>query len=330
MTTIPQETWAKLTQPTGDKLVARPALPEIAQILFCAMDASGGRHLLISLSGADEEYNDRQSRGFVVTTKELSIRGSNPDKYLDIECLDVGGHAILDLLGGEIAIGLTDQTKQPIETVKRVLAKWRRFFGQLPQPIMSREEQLGLFAELWFMAVWLIPKIGPGAVMVWRGPWGSRHDFEWENRSVEVKATTNIRGRIHHINGIDQLEPPESGPLFLFSVRMREEMGAEQNLPKIIDECRRKLLNDEEQLAYFENTLAQSGYSPFFEEEYAKVKLRISDEILYTVNDDFPKLSQANFPKGVPDGIERIEYDINLNTFGDLIAASRPDDLPFS
>jgi hypothetical protein len=330
VTSITQETWGRLTQPTGDKLVARPALPEITEKLLCAIDAAGSRHLLIPLGSADEDYNDRQSRGFTVTTKELSIRGSKPDRYLDMECLDAGGHTILDLMGGEIATGLADQTEQPAETVKRVLAKWRRFFGQLPQPIMSREEQLGLFAELWFMAKWLFPKLGPEAVMAWRGPWRSRHDFEWADKSVEVKATTNIRGRIHRINGIDQLESPEAGPLYLFSVRMREENGAKQNLPGIINNCREQLLNSEELLAYFENTLAQSGYTPVFEEEYTKMKLRISDDLLFNVNDSFPKLTRANFPNDVPEGIERIEYDINLNTFGDLIVASQPSGLPFS
>lgn len=326
---ILQETWAKLIRPTGDKLVARLALSEVTSRLFCAIDANGNRHLLIALTDSDEEYNDSQSRGFVVNTKELSIRGSKPERYLAIKCLDTGGYAILDLIGGDIASGLTDQNKQPAETVRRVLVKWRRFFGQIPQPIMSRDEQLGLFAELWFLAVWVIPKMGPEAIMSWKGPWGSRHDFEWKNKSVEVKATTNTRGRIHRIHGIDQLEPPESGPLFLFSVRMREEVGAINNLPKIIDICRKKLLDAEDAIAYFENTLAQSGYSPVFEEEYAKFTLRIIDDVLFIVNDIFPKMTPASFSNNIPEGVERVEYEINLNSFNTLIVAGKPNDFQF-
>ena len=58
MNSITQETWDKLIQPTGDKLVARPALPEITPRLFCAVDASGCRHLLIPLIDTEEEFND--------------------------------------------------------------------------------------------------------------------------------------------------------------------------------------------------------------------------------------------------------------------------------
>lgn len=327
---VPQETWAKLTRPTGDKLVARLALSEITSRLFCAIDANGSRHLLITLTDTDDEYNDSQSRGFVVNTKELSIRGNKPERYLAIKCLDAGGHAILDLMGGDLASGLADQNKQPTETVRRVLTKWRRFFGQIPQPILSINEQLGLFAELWFLAVWMIPKLGPGATMNWKGPWGSRHDFEWKNKSVEVKATTNTRGRIHRIHGIDQLEPPESGPLFLFSVRMREEVGAVNNLPKIIDVCRKALSDSDDAIIYFENALAQAGYSPAFEDEYSKLALRIIDDALYSVNDDFPKITRESFSNSLPVGVERLEYEINLNSFENLKVASKPDGLPFS
>lgn len=329
MTSISQETWDKLTQPTGDRLVARPALPETTARLLCAVDVSGSRHLLIPLGANEEEYIDRKSRGISVTTRDLSIHGSNSERYLDIACLDAGGHLILDLMGGEIAKGLTDETKQTTDIVRKVLAKWRRFWGQLPQPMMSYEEQLGLFAELWFFSQWLLPKLGPDAVMAWRGPWGSRHDFEWADKSVEVKSTTNIRGRIHQIHGLTQLENPENGPLYLLSVNLREENGAINNLPGLIESCRKHLIGSEEGLAYFENALAHLGYSPIFEDEYSKLKLHIVEDILFQVVSDFPKLTRENLLNGISVGIERVNYEINLNTFDHLIIARQPIQLPF-
>lgn len=329
MTSITQETWDRLTLPIGERLVARPALPEITPQLLCAIDSSGGRHLLISLGIADEEYRDRQSRGVSVTTRDLSIHGSNARKYLDVACLDAGGHGILDLMGGEIAKGLADETKTPAEIVKHVLAKWRRFWGQIPQLMLSREEQLGLFAEIWFLMEWLFPKLGQEAIIAWRGPWGSRHDFEWDDKSVEVKATTNIRGRIHKIHGLDQLSRPENGILFLVSTSLREEIGATNNLPGLIETCRNYLQSFDEGLAHFENALAHLGYSPIFEDEYSKLKLRVQESVLFRVTSDFPKLTREDFEKGIPDGIERVDYEINLNTFNHLIVANQPAQLPF-
>lgn len=330
MTSISQETWDRLTLPTGERLVARPALPEISTKLLCAIDSSGGRHLLISVGITDEEYYDRRSRGISVITRDLSIGRNIPEKYLDIACLDAGGHVILDMMGGEIAIGLTDESKPPAQTVKRILSKWRRFWGQIPQPILSREEQLGLFAEIWFLVEWLFPKFGYDSIMAWRGPWGSRHDFEWDDKSIEVKATTNTRGRIHKIHGLDQLMSPENGNLYLFSVSLREENGAIYDLPRLIETCRSYLETLDEGVAYFENALAHLGYSPIFEDVYSKLKLRVAEDVLFRVGEDFPKLTKESFSNGLPNGIERVEYEINLNTFNHLIVANKPNQLSFS
>lgn len=329
MTSITQETWEKLDKPTGDKLVARIALPAITSRLFSAKDVNGMRHLLILLDATNEEYHDRQSRGVNVSTRELSIHGKVPERYLDIACLDAGGHPILDLMGGEIAQGLAVESNSPTNVVKNVLAKWRRFWGQTSQPILSKEEQLGLFGELWFLSKWLFPKLGAVAIRAWRGPWGSRHDFEWLDKSVEVKATTSSRGRIHSIHGLSQLTYPETGPLYLFSVCLREENGAEFSLPKLIDQCGSFLCEAAEEMALFENALVHLGYSPFFEDDYSKLKLCIVEEVLFCVKEDFPRLTENIFIGGVPQGVENVNYEINLNTFNHLVITSLPSQLPF-
>jgi hypothetical protein len=329
VTSIDQGVWSNLTRPSGDVLVARLALPEITNRLHCALDSKGHKHLLVSLRPQDNEYNDSNSRGLNVVTRELAVRGQLLERYLDIECLDITGHAIFDLIGGEIADELRDEAAQPIDSVQRVLARWRRFWGHLPQQILSREQQMGLFAELWFLVVWLVPKFGPDVIMMWRGPWGSRHDFEWTDKSVEVKATTNTRGRIFKIHGLSQLERPLNGPLYLFSLCVREEGGSSNNLPYLIDSCYNQIKDLDEVLVRFESALVQIGYSPVHRDEYAKLNLRIIEERLFHVDGDFPRLTNLNFQEGVPSGVERIEYEINLNTFNHLVLAGNPEQLPF-
>src|SRR5687768_12514986 len=65
-------------------------------------------------------------------------------------------------------------------------------------------------------------------------PFGARHDFEWQGKSIEIKTTVSTRGRIHKVNGIDQLRPPEHGELLFFSLRVREEASAANTLPKLV------------------------------------------------------------------------------------------------
>lgn len=330
MSRIPADVWIRLemSRPTGESLTARLAAPEQTDRLFSAIDADLQRHLLVPLLAGEQPLQDTQSRGLSVETKELTVHGYNPARYLDLECHDAAGHGALDLIGGEIAEALSRDMHSPAEIVHRILAKWRRFWGQIPRQLLSREQQLGLFAELWFLSMWLAPISGiEEAASRWRGPLGARHDFEWPGRSVEVKATTSVRGVIHRIHGIDQLVPPDGGDLLFFSLRLREEAGASNTLPGLVALCREQFAKNDDALAHVETGLAQIGYSLAHEEDYEKLRLRVVEEGVFTVNDRFPRITPTCFKAGVPPGVERVEYEINLSGFTDLRIARSVDEL---
>lgn len=325
MTRITPEIWNHLAheRSLGDSLLARLAAPDTTDRLIAAVGAEGGRHLLIRLAGDEKGIQDRNSRGLGVETRELTMSGHEPGSYLDIICHEPTGHEAFDLIGGEIADRLATGLETAPEVVARVIGKWRRFWGQVPRQLLSREEQLGLFAELHFLARWLIPKLGgEEALNRWRGPTGARNDFEWPGNGVEVKATTSTRGRIHRINGLEQLVPPADGRLLFFSLRLHEEASAEETLPLMADACRTVLSEDPATLGKFEDLLMRAGYSPAHEDEYSKTHLRIVEEGLFRVEEDFPRLTPASFPGGIPAGLERVEYEINLAVCAHLLIAS--------
>lgn len=318
MVKISFELWSLLETnlPTGENLTAKPADPDQSLRVFLALDSENRRHILVKLEPEDSAYNDHQSRGVRVVTRELNVHEQPSSRYLDLICLDTAGYGGFDLIGNEIITEFVKGIHSPVEIIQYVLAKWRRFWGQIPQDLLSRSEVIGLLAEIRFLTEGLIPNVGPSeAVKRWRGPFGSRHDFEWQGCSVEVKATTSSRGRIFHVNGIDQLEPPENGKLFFFGVRLREEGGAEQTLPGVIDVCRNFLIEDNDAVDEFESSLLQAGYSPHHNEAYERMRFRIIEEALFAVKEDFPRICKENFDEGIPRGIERIEYEINLNGF---------------
>ena len=331
MSRIAPEVWARLTggRVQGETLWARRATPDVTERLVAALDADGRRHLLVLLTAGEANLQDTQSRGVAVATRDLAMPAHAAGRYLDITCQDAAGQEAFDLIGGELAERLATGRETAPEVVARVLAKWRRFWGQIPQQMLSWEEQIGLFAELWFLSVWLVPQVGAvEAVTRWRGPFGARHDFEWAGKSVEVKATTSTRGRIHRINGLDQLAPPEEGGLWFFSLRLREEAGATNTLPMLIAACRAQLATEAETLSRFEHILEQAGYSPLHEEEYGKLRLRVVEEGLFRVEENFPRLTGASFSNGVPPGIERVEYEVNLGGCGHLMIAANATAMP--
>lgn len=324
MTPDLSDIWEQIekSNPVGEKLIARQFIPTISNRILYAIDFEKKRHFLILLEPGESGIEDRNSRGLVVITRDLQVHGKEPGRYLDIECRDPAGYPAFNLIGYEIAVELAKAKQQPSDIVRRVLSRWRRFWGQIPREMLSREKIVGLLAELWFLSHWMIPSVGPiEAVRRWRGPFGARHDFEWPGRSIEVKASSSSRGRIHHIHGLEQLEPPEAGDLLLYSVLIREEGGALATLPSLIIECKNLLENDADAIIEFETALVRNGYSPAHEDEYNKLSFRISHEALFKVTNNFPRLLNSSIIGGLPAGIEHVEYEINLNGNEDLIIA---------
>lgn len=327
MTALAPEVWNRLATEhvQGETLRARRAAPDISDRLIAALDSRGERHLLVRLNPAETDLRDAQSRGIEVFTRELAVPGHQPGRFIDVACHDAAGHDAFDLIGGELAQRLTTGKETAPEVVSRVLSKWRRFWGQVPKSVLSREERLGLFAELWFLNYWLLPRVGAAEALArWRGA-GARHDFEWAGQSVEAKATTSTRGHIHWVNGVEQLLPPDSGQLKLFSLRLREEAGGAHSLPDLIAECRAFLEKSPHELGLFEDGLARYGYSPLHEDEY-RSPLRVIEQALYAVEGDFPRIVPSAFQAGVPSGVERVEYEINLGGAGHHCVAREPNE----
>jgi hypothetical protein len=331
MSRLPPDIWARLTEGHvhGEQLWVRRASPEQTDRLLAGIDAEGLHHFLIELAADDEDYTDVQSRGISVATRELTGTGCEPGRYIDIVCRDASGHPAFDLIGGDLADRMTAGVEKPANSVKQVLGKWRRFWGEQPRTLLSRSEQIGLFAELWFLHLWLTPRIGAAAAVDrWRGPLGARHDFEWPGQSTEVKGSATTRGIVHRINGLDQLVPPAGGALTFFSLRLREEAGANNTLPSLVAACRLALAEADDSIGRFEARLHQAGYSPIHEAEYEKIKFRVVAEGLYQVDANFPRITPAAFAGTVPAGVELVEYEINLSGFEQLRIAARPSD-PF-
>ena len=318
-----EDIWKKLESEylSGEKIIARLAVPEMSRKLYAGIDSMKQRHLLVPIEKDEEDYNDAESKGLSILTRELIIKGTEQKKYIDIICQDASGHVIFDAIAGDIAEKLDKGI--PKEVITNVIGKWRNFWKKTSQEIMSSNEIIGLFAELWFLYNWLLPHLKNfEAIKRWRGPFSSRHDFEWKGKSIEVKSTTNVQSRVHKIHGIEQLSPPENGDLFLFSLRLREEQGSKMTLPSLIKLCKDFLGNDIESLSKFENILAIAGYSPLYDKEYSKFKFRIVDEKLYKVTKDFPHLERNSFINDIPPGVGLIEYSINLDGYDNLCVAN--------
>lgn len=329
MKTGPSEVWEKLI---GDEIpasgiVARPVRETLGRRLSAGVDSTGRRHLLVQLRVDENGLSDQKLRGIRVATRDLKLTDQAEAKYLDVLCHEPTGHAAFDIIAQELAGQLQDDKAPAAVVVDRTLSKWKRFWGALPRNTLTREEQIGLFGELWFLKNWLFPNKGEEvSLSAWRGPRGSRHDFELCGESIEVKSTISTRGAIHIIHGLDQLSLPEVGPLRFFSLMVREEGGATNSLPVLVRLIRESLNHDATLQVEFECHLAHAGYSDTCRDEYDRLKLRVVTENLYRVEESFPRLTKKSFIGEVPAGIETVQYMINLSGFNHLILARKPSE----
>lgn len=287
--------------------------------LLLALDHEGLRHLLVRVETSEPPWADERSRGIRASIRDLEVADQPESPFLDVVCLEASGHDGFNLVASAIAeqIAAGAEARQ---TVSRVLAHWRRFWSSAPSTLLTAEEQRGLFAELWFLAHWLLP-VDDRAIDRWFGPTGSRHDFQWSTLAIETKATASVRGHVHRINGLDQLEAPSTGRLLLFSLRLREEVSAQESLPGAIAGIATALSASPESLDRFEVLLSQAGYSPSHAVSYEETHYRVISERLYSVVDHFPRIESTSFEGGPPNGVEALQYDINLDVAPDLIIA---------
>lgn len=321
--------WEKLeAAPVQEEnIVADRYSEDESERLLAGVDSKGHRHLLVGLLSSENDMEDVSSRGLSIRTRSLNFRGQGVSRYIDIECNDPTRNQMLHSIGRELSSDLKGSQAKPAEIVRKVISKWRRFWSAVPKKLLSREELIGLLAEIWFLWRWLVPAVGATkALKSWLGPSGNIHDFVLEASSIEVKATTSGAGAIHRINGIDQLVPPKGGSLYFFSVRLSEGTLRGITLPSVIGEVMKGLDGSPQEVSSFESKLVQAGYSPLHEEDYNLLGFRLTSENMYEVNDEFPKLVGKDFRSGALSGIERIEYDINLSGFQDLIVAKTPEE----
>jgi hypothetical protein len=310
-------------------MTARIPFPDLYDRQLAAIDSDGRRHYLISIPDETAPFSDVRSRGISVNTEELRIRGGQGKmgvtRYIDITCLDTSLYDGFDLVGYQIAETLSNGEITESEAVKRVLSRWRYFWSTVSGSMLSNSEIIGLFAELRFISRWLLPYMNAMTVISsWRGPLGGRHDFEWIDRSVEVKGTTSVHGRRHWVHGLEQLLPPENGKLFLFSLQLREEVGAAETLPGIIEECRNILKGSLEAMNLFEDLLAEAGYHPFHAAEYGRTHFRVVDETLYRVEGSFPRITGDALHELSISGVTEIDYEISLDGFDEYIITRKP------
>jgi hypothetical protein len=313
--------WQSLATP--DDAQHLEAAPISANDAWVAIDHEGQRHLLLRVPDGTEAP-PTVTRGLRVTVARHQVKGGEPADYLDLVCLS--DELAMTFTAVAADIGAEAGTARPelrVGAVVSALGRWQWFWG-VESDRLSEQDALGLFAELWFLHRW--EGGGSAAVDAWTASTGSRHDFQWPERSVEVKATGRRAGGavVHRIQHLDQLADPEQGDLYLFSLRVVRDELAHNTLPSIVDRVTESLQGDAPAKEEFARKLGQRGYSPAFRRHH-ETPYRILGEHMYSVGPGFPRLTLNSFPSGLPAGIGNVSYVLDMAACDSWLISTNPD-----
>lgn len=195
------------------------------------------------------------------------------------------------------------------EEVTSALERCNEEFRRLLAVSSERDSAttVGLVGELWLLRE--LVRRESSMVFAWSGPKGARHDFRRGPVAVEVKTTvrSEVRDRRVRISDIDQLDPPTDGSLYLCLVRLEQAMEGSLGVASLVEEIRACL--SPAGVIAFEECLASLG------ELDGRARFELREEVVYHVQDSFPRLTTAKLTSGVLDpGVSHVSYDLSLET----------------
>lgn len=312
--------------PAASELGGRrpPSAMSVHGILI-AVDRNGTRHLLLEAPPESVAPSTRAVKGLTVEVTDLRV-GERPGRsYFDVACADPTMNHNFANVAAEIIDRFGADPSDPRRLLERTFDRWRWFWGT-PDGELSETAAVGLFGELWFLEHWIAP-LSQSAVETWTGPWRDRHDFKSVAASVEVKATRarSDGSATHRISGLDQLADPETGKLFLFSLRVTPDPIGGHSLAKSVDRLRGQLSTKPDALRVLDERLRLAGYTPVSAERH-DAPMRVTAEELFEVGESFPRLTPYSFPEGPPSGVDDIRYSLDLAVCADWKIATRPTD----
>lgn len=213
----------------------------------------------------------------------------------------------------EDVVGTVSGKDTDAEAVAALLDRfshWRRLLSGGGERGMTREEQQGLYAELWVLRHVIVPTVGAGrAVKSWQGPEHGYRDFVTAGIGVEVKSTVGSAPSQVVILDERQLDPAPFSALYLVALGLDAVRdGAGETLNTMV-EASSSLFSEVEALGDFRERLLKYGYLDTQRVLYDDTHYTLRSAEAFTVKGDFPRVVEADLRPGV----SQVRYRVTLS-----------------
>ena len=309
-----EDMWNAMHPPLGDEEISGRRIPGLSTTIpaYLAIDRGGFRHLFILTQKVSEVTPIFHSNGLRVSISKFKIGTSPENFYLDFHCYNPRQNSTFSAVVIDVIHSIKGNSSDLLSVINETIARWRDFWTTRTSG-MSMEETLGLFGEIWFMLRWF-PTLDSQVIRMWQSTVNARHDFQGDQVSVEVKtANTRTTGApVHHISGLEQLDDPQSGKLYLFSLQVTDDALSNNTLHSLVNTVQKKISGDYLTLSDFNTKVVSRGYT-LDDTGYPALGYRILSERLYKVTDRFPRIVRRSFvTQELPSGISNIKYNLDM------------------
>lgn len=307
--TTSEDPWKGIQPPEEDALISgRRIDPDLPWGLFWAVDIDR-RCLLVLQHGADARSSRRlpKIRGLNVEARVLDGDGQILIRLVEEEQREIFFRFCMDVVR---ATRMADTEAEAVERFLGRTWRWHRLLRSGRDSRLTEAEQRGLLGELRLLEDHLLPVLGPVAgVRCWAGPLDAPRDFEISTLHVETKTRTPMQNAVT-ISSENQLDPGGCERLFLHVVRIASATEGSEAAVTVADVARRVLgqIEDRDPLAAetFEERLLATGFD--WEHDYTDSLWLVTEETLFEVKDEFPRITRSM----VPAGVEGVRYSLGL------------------
>jgi hypothetical protein len=301
--------WSTIAKPTSE-LNVRLVSDQHPLTLFWGVDVRG-RYLFV-VETATDAMPDRRSLPELAGIRLASTEADGRSRLMLLLNETQNWELFLSLCNDLVrasSAGSGDASAMAI--LIRRLQRWHEFLRRQRSPILPLEGIKGLIGELLFLADTLAPRFGwDAAVAFWKGPEEAPQDFAVHETAVEVKCQSGSSKPWVRISSVDQLNPQlPKAYLVVHTLASADsdDVGA-FTLNGLAERVREALEGATESTRErYENLLFLAGYLP--SEHYDGFVFQRIATRSFRIADGFPRLAAA----GVPEGIDRITYQLSLD-----------------
>jgi hypothetical protein len=173
--------------------------------------------------------------------------------------------------------------------------EWQLLLGR--PNVMSEEQQLGLWGELWLISKSTRPD---SLLAAWRGPEADAIDFFLDGIGLEVKVSR--QPHVHHVSQRQVAEPLGEHEAYLISLWIAPDPVRGTSLTQLVNALVAKVADP----AFLLKRISELGYSPQHRDQYATRYLLLEYPLCFRAR-DVPRV------RSVDPGVSQIRYVVSLD-----------------